>query len=70
MKNLLKDLPPSPKPWGVNNDKISVDMVEIIKVLSPDLLVLDNPINPITQGLGFQFDKVDLKCTLTFKIFN
>ena len=53
-----------------DSDKISVDMVEILKVLSPDLLVLDNPINPITQGLGLQFDKVDLKCTLTFKIFN
>lgn len=53
-----------------DNDKISVDMVEIIKVLSSDMLILDNPINPITQGSGLQFDKVDLKCTLTFKIFN
>lgn len=53
-----------------DSDKISVDMVEIIKVLSSDMLILDNPINPITQGSGLQFDKVDLKCTLTFKIFN
>ena len=31
LKNLLKDLPPSPKPWGVNNDKIS-DLTQKIKV--------------------------------------
>lgn len=35
LKNLLKDLPPSPKPWGVNNDKISVVDLNKIKKNAP-----------------------------------
>jgi len=50
------------------DDRISVDTVDVIKVLAPDIVALENPINSIGQGSGLQFEKVDVKCTLTFKL--
>lgn len=49
-------------------DQISVDMVEVVKVLKPDLVALENPVNSIERGSGLQFEKVDLKCTMTFRL--
>ena len=51
-------------------DRISVDTVEILKVPSSETLILEPPTHEITSGNGLQFEKVNLKCTLTFKIFS
>lgn len=50
------------------DDLLSVDMVDVIKVLRPDIVALDNPVNRIGSGSNLQFEKVDLKCTLTFRL--
>jgi len=52
-------------------DYVCADMVDVIKVLRPDIVVLDNPINSsVEQGSKLQLEKVDLKCTLTFRLRN
>ena len=50
-----------------SDDMTSVDSVEVVDVLSPDLIAVENPVNNIGSGIGLQFDKTDIKCTLTFK---
>jgi hypothetical protein len=52
------------------DDQVSVDMVDVIKVIKPDIIALDNPVNKIGGGSSLQFEKVDLKCTLTFRLMN
>lgn len=52
------------------DDQVSVDMVDVIKVLRQDIIALDNPVNTVSGGSNLQFEKVDLKCTLTFRITN
>ena len=52
----------------ISNDNISVDRVEVIDVLGKDEVALEETINPISQGANLNFEKVDLKCTLTFKL--
>lgn len=51
-----------------NGDQVCVDMVEVVKVLRPDLVALENPVNSIERGSSLQFEKVDLKCTMTFRL--
>jgi hypothetical protein len=51
-----------------HDDRVSVDVVEVVDVISKETVSLETPVSSIRQGLGLQFEKVDLKCTLTFKM--
>jgi len=54
-----------------HDDYVCVDMVDVIKVLRPDIVALDNPVNNfVGRGSKLQLEKVDLKCTLTFRLKN
>lgn len=52
---------------STQGDSLCVDKVEVLDVLDKDLFVIEVPINNI-NGSGLQFEKVNLKCTLSFKI--
>jgi hypothetical protein len=51
-----------------HEDQISVDNVEVVDVITPEIVAVENPVNNITTNSGLQFERADVKCTLTFVV--
>ena len=52
----------------INDDKITVNTVQVLEVLKDDVIALEDPVDQIDQGANLTFEKTDLKCTMTFKL--
>lgn len=53
---------------SAHDDRQTVDSVEVVEVVSEDTVILDSPVTGLSHDMRLQFEKVNLKCTLTFKL--
>lgn len=53
---------------SAHNDRQTVDSVEVVEVVSDNAVILDSPVTTLGHDMRLQFEKVNLKCTLTFKM--
>lgn len=48
----------------------TVDIVKVLDVINDHVVALEETVHPLSSGSNLQFEKVNLKCNLTFKLLN